>query len=169
MIISWSGTSQNNIYNSLSFHVVGSKDVVSLAEVARGQSVVLIFVTDNCPYNQKYAERIKILTNQFTQVSFAIVNEGRKAVQVLDQANAIQLYDINKQAKKLLGARKSPEIVVLKNNKGNFTRFYSGAIDDDPLSAGDVNNDYLRNALASLTNDKLIDISTTTPVGCILR
>ena len=46
---------------------------------------------------------------------------------------------------------------------------YKGAIDDNYDSAKDVRNNYLKDAMASLSAGKKIKIPTTKSVGCSIK
>ena len=63
------------------------------------------------------------------------------------------LADKDQKAMEAFGARKSPEVFLLTTVNGKFNIVYSGAIDDNPQAASDVNQHFVKDAI-----DKSFDI-----------
>jgi thiol-disulfide isomerase/thioredoxin len=142
---------------------------VSLSELAGGKDIVLIFATDNCPYNNRYRSRIQALVELFKGVQFIEVNTTKSGDPLFDINGVLTCIDPGNQMQQKLGARKSPEVFVLKGTSDTFMTFYSGAIDDDPQSSGDVLNPYLEMALEALKSGEYPSTPTTVAPGCVLR
>ena len=68
-----------------------------------------------------------------------------------------------------LGATKTPQVFLLKNNGGNFSLVYSGAIDDNPQVQGDVHKSYLKDAIDIMLTNQKIETPEVRPVGCTIR
>jgi hypothetical protein len=68
-----------------------------------------------------------------------------------------------------LGASKSPQAFLLKNNGGKFTVVFSGAIDDNPQVETDIRHSYLQDAIDIMLTNQKIETPEVRPVGCIIR
>jgi len=148
--------------------VVLSKDrnsELSIGDIAGSKDVVLIFATDDCPYNDRYKDRLESLIADFQDVK----SGGETANSLYNLSGSEFVWDNENALKKLLGARKSPEVFLMKNLSSSFRLIYSGSIDDDPQSSADVSNAYLRDALALLRKSEEPERKKTIPTGCILR
>jgi len=67
------------------------------------------------------------------------------------------------------GARKSPEVFLLTTVNGKFNIVYSGAIDDNPQAASDVNQHFVKDAIDKLIAGKKIDVAMQRAIGCTIR
>jgi len=68
-----------------------------------------------------------------------------------------------------LGATKSPQVFLLKNNGGKFSKVYSGAIDDNPQVQAGVRHAYLKDAIDIMLTNQKIETPEVRPVGCSIR
>jgi len=158
----------------------GSGTQYELAKLRSAKASAIIFWGNRCAYNAYYVDRIKLLANEFTNsgVLFILVNANRNKVVVEEspenmkkymqsnQLNLPYLVDASQLLKQSLGATRSPEVYLLDNK---LTVIYSGAIDDNPQSEGDVSHHYLREAILSLMSDKQPAVTRTRPTGCLIR
>ena len=78
------------------------------------------------------------------------------------------LADKEQTVKASFGARKSPEVFLLKNNGGKFSIYYKGAIDNNPQVASDVKEQYLKQNIESLLKETS-PVSGSRPTGCIIK
>jgi hypothetical protein len=76
------------------------------------------------------------------------------------------LLDKNSSLANSFGAKTTPHIFLFDSKK---VLVYKGAIDDNYDSAKDVRNNYLKDAMASLSAGKKIKIPTTKSVGCSIK
>ena len=83
--------------------------------------------------------------------------------------NIPYLADKDQLAMNALGAKKSPEVFLLKNSAGKFMTAYSGAIDDNPQVAKDVNQKFLKDAIDKMFGGQKIDVTNNRAVGCSMR
>ncbi|MBL7852482.1 MAG: redoxin domain-containing protein [Cyclobacteriaceae bacterium] len=156
---------------------VVSGQTVSLAQQA-GKPVVVIFTSNDCPYDNYYSTRIATLVGQYgDRVVFLFINshldpqESEESMKKQASGwgfNPRYLSDKSQVAMEALGARRSPEVFLLKPANGQFSVFYSGAIDDNPQEAAAVTSPYLRDALENMLSGK----PAMTPVraaGCSIR
>lgn len=143
-----------------------------------GKPVVIVFSGNECPYDNYYATRMAAMVTQYgTRVAFLFINphldmpEAEEAMKKKAASWTFQapyLADKEQTAMELLGARRTPEVFVLRPVSGQFTVYYSGAIDDNPQEAGAVTASYLRDALESLLNGRAAG-SSVRAAGCSIR
>lgn len=157
----------------------GSGKTVSLSEYQSSPGVVIIFISNTCPYDGYYYSRIAKLTNAYNgKVPVLLVNAHRDNDESAEsmKAKAQQLSltvpylaDKEQTLMKELNATKSPEAFVLKNTGGKFTIFYRGAIDDNPQVEADVHTHYLKDAVNALLAGQKYGVPEVRPVGCTIR
>ncbi len=156
-----------------------SKSEVSLKNFTNKKGVVVIFTSNVCPYSVYYEGRITQLIADFPDdIQFLLVNSFTDDKETMDQMrNKIAawgvtvpyLVDKDGSVKKAFGARKSPEVFLLKNNGGKFSVFYKGAIDNNPQVATDVKERYLKNNIENLINGRSATNLGTRPIGCMIK
>jgi len=152
---------------------------ISLSNYTSSLGVLIIFTSNACPFDRYYADRIHELAVTYgTKVPVLLINSHIDAEESVDAMknyvlqNKISLpylADKDQVVLNQFNARKSPEAFLLKSNAGKFTVAYRGAIDDNPQSAEDVLNTYLKNAMDQLLADQKIQVIETRPIGCNIR
>ncbi len=162
----------------------------SLVNVSNGQAItpasypscsglVIIFTSNNCPYDEHYRNRMKQLAQRYNEkVPVLLVNAHTEANEspesMAAKAKTLNLpmpylADKDQKLMSMLNARKSPEAFLLKNDNGTFTVVYRGAIDDNAQVEADVRQHYLRDAIDIMLNNQKIQTPEVRPVGCNLR
>lgn len=159
-------------------NVVDNK-TISLTDYASYAGVVIIFTSNDCPYDDYYTSRLKILVQNYqSKVPVLLVNsfiEPNESVEgMVKCANQFALtapYLADKDQTLLvnLNAHKSPEAFLLQNKGGSFSIVYRGAIDDNPQVVSDVKNQYLKNAIDKILAGQTPDVGEVRPVGCNIR
>src|SRR6185436_9113356 len=76
------------------------------------------------------------------------------------------LADKDQTVMNALGARKTPEAFVLKNNDGKFVVSYAGAIDDNPQLPAGVKQKHLETAINGLLGGQTSGIQAIRATGC---
>ena len=157
------------------------KDVSSNSNFVLNESkedfIVLLFISNSCPFVDHYINRIKNLDSVYTEVKFILVNayskdrisENQNEMKSFVKKHQLQLpyiKDENKKLVNLFGVEKLPEVYLLARSNGIFKLTYKGAIDDNPQSAKDVKTEYLKNAIDISINNKSQSNSGTHPIGC---
>jgi thioredoxin-related protein len=152
---------------------------VSLNTYPSCEGMVIIFTSNNCPYDEYYRARIAKLAKAYhDRVPFLLVNSGAEEVDSKDnmvrkakQLNLSIPYLADKDQTLManLDAKKSPEVFLLKNTGGNFSVVYRGAIDDNPQVEADVRQNYLRDAIDIMLTNQKIETPEVRPVGCSLK
>lgn len=151
--------------------------MVSLTDYKSYAGVVVIFVSNDCPYDQYYLNRIKKVTNDYAgKMPVILINsmpgEAAEAMHTKAEQSGIAapyLADTDQVAMKSLGATRNPEAFVLKNSSGKFSIVYRGAIDDNAQVEADVHQHYLRHAIDLTLEGKPVPNKEVRPVGCIIR
>ena len=170
-------TTAQTITNFTLLDVV-SGDSVSLKQYTNRKGVALIFTSNQCAFDTYYTERIKKWVNTYSdQIQFLLINasqEPGEATAAMNQTiaqrkiNVPYLADKSQVAFTLLGAKKTPEVFLLKPTAGKFMVFYAGALDDNPQVATDVKQDYLKNNIDKLLAGQPSD-ENVRAVGCSVR
>lgn len=151
----------------------------SLSNFGDSKAVAVIFTSNICPYAVYYEGRITQLVSDYKSkgIQFVLINSHKEDKESNEEmANKIStwgldvpyLADKEQTAKAAFGARKSPEVFLLKNNGGKFSVFYKGAIDNNPQVASDVKEPYLKQNIEALLNGKSPKTGGR-PIGCIIK
>ncbi|MDH4090556.1 MAG: redoxin domain-containing protein [Cyclobacteriaceae bacterium] len=141
--------------------------------------LVIVFTSNGCAYDEYYRERInKISAAHQDKVPLLLVNSSPDPQESVDNMTrkgkqlglAIPyLADKDQVLMEQLGASKSPQAFLLKNNGGKFTVVFNGAIDDNPQVETDVRHSYLQDAIDIMLTNQKIETPEVRPVGCIIR
>jgi hypothetical protein len=152
---------------------------VSLKDFSSSKGIVLIFSSNECPFDEYYSTRIQELAAAYgDKVPVMLVNSH---VEAGESAEAMATYlrraglDLPYLADKKqvilnsLSPRKTPEAFLLQNKNDQFSVIYRGAIDDNAQSADDVKNSYLKTSIEELLAGKSLTTSEERAVGCSVR
>ena len=152
---------------------------VSLDTYPSCAGIVLIFTSNSCAYDEYYRSRIKALSKQYAdRVPVLLINSGKEAIESPDNMvrkaqqlglTVPYLADKDQKVMQQLGATKTPQAFLLKNNGGKFTRVYTGAIDDNPQVQSDVRHAYLKDAIDIMLTNQKIETPEVRPIGCSIR
>src|SRR5690606_30010992 len=157
LCLSWSVSAPAQVLDGFSLTNVMNNETVSLERYPSCQGIVLIFTSNNCPYDEYYRQRIARLAETYQdRVPLLLVNSQVGAAESVEKmvakGKALKLKvpylaDKDQVLMNKLNARKTPEAVLLKNQNGRFSVVYRGAIDDNAQVEGDVRHHYLRDAI----------------------
>lgn len=156
---------------------------VALNSFANRKAVVILFTSNFCPYSKLYEERFSSLVKNYagSDVAFIMINpndpreskddsmEEMKAKAAAWGMNIPYLADKDQAVSKMFGASKTPEVFVLSSKPSGFSVVYSGALDDNPQVARDVNQNYLKQAVDAVLQSKVINNPHKRPVGCTIK
>lgn len=141
--------------------------------------VLVIFTSIDCAYDHYYLSRITDLISKYKgQLSILLINSNiepqesqaeMKRYAAAHQLSAPFLADKDQSVMKQLGANKTPEAYLLRQDKGKFSVVYHGAIDDNPQVASDVSEAYLSMCIDKLLSGKKIERPSTRATGCVIR
>lgn len=159
-------------------NVVNGK-AVSLETYPSCSGVAIIFTTNACPYDEYYRGRISKLSNEYAdKVPILLVNSSTDPVESTEnmtkkaqQLNLSIPYlsDKDQSLMTKLGATKSPQVFLLKNEGGKFQVVYKGAIDDNAQVEADVRYAYLKDAIDIMLTNQKIATAEVRPVGCTIK
>ena len=177
-VASWSASLSQEV-TDFSLTNVLNGETVSLATYPSCQGLVIIFTSNNCPYDEHYRKRIKQLASTYhSNVPVLLVNantepaEGpeamKKKAQQLD-LGVPYLADKQQILLRQLGPTKTPQAFLQKNNNGKFTVVYNGAIDDNAQVEADVRQAYLKDAIDIVLSNQTVKTAEIRPVGCTIR
>lgn len=152
---------------------------VSLDTYPSCSGVMVIFTTNACAYDEYYRSRIAALAKTFhDKVPVLLVNSSVETIEssenMIRKAQQLgltipYLADKEQVLMQRLGATKSPQVFLLKNNGGKFYKVYSGAIDDNPQVQAGVRHAYLKDAIDIMLTNQKIETPEVRPVGCSIR
>ncbi|HMG93161.1 MAG TPA: redoxin family protein [Chryseolinea sp.] len=159
-------------------NVVNGK-AVSLETFPSCSGVAIIFTTNACAYDEYYRGRIAKLSNEYAdKVPVLLVNSSTDPVESAENMTkkAQQLglgipylSDKDQSLMLKLGATKSPQVFLLKNDGGKFQIVYKGAIDDNAQVEADVRHAYLKDAIDIMLTNQKIATAEVRPVGCTIK
>jgi AhpC/TSA family len=162
---------------SLTNVITGS--TVSLDTYPSCSGVVIIFTSNTCAYDEYYRSRITALSNEYQdKVPVLLVNSGIDPIETNDNMvrkaqqlglKVPYLADKDQTLMQRLGATKTPQAFLLKNNGGKFSLVYNGAIDDNAQVQADVRHAYLKDAIDIMLTNQTIQTPEVRPVGCSIR
>jgi peroxiredoxin len=150
----------------------------SLSDLAGKEIVVVCFTCNTCPYAVDYEDRLIALAKKFAA-------EGDRCALVAINANKVKddllpamaerakakgfnfpyLHDATQQVARSFGATRTPEFVVLNQERKVV---YLGAFDDSS-DGKNVTKRHVEDAVAAALAGKLPDTKETPPVGCTVR
>lgn len=177
LVISYPLKSQN--IQDFSLTNVADGKTVSLSGFNSCKGIAVVFTSNECPFDVQYRDRIKELNEVYKgSIQFLLINshlEPKENANVMAQKfpswsiPVPYLADKDQIAMECMGAKKSPEVFLIKKNGSNHSIVYQGAIDDNPLVNSDVSNSYLKKAIDQLLANKKIETGSIRAAGCTIR
>ncbi|HEX7069828.1 MAG TPA: thioredoxin family protein [Rhodothermales bacterium] len=151
-----------------------------LADLAGPNGTVVLFWSNNCPWVDKYEDRLSETVSRFSQAGFGfvLVNSNDPVAFPEEAIDGIRerassrnytvpyLLDEGSQLAKALGAVRTPHVYVFDGSGGLV---YSGAIDDSPGDPADVTETFLVSVLGSMSNGQKASVTRTTSFGCRIK
>lgn len=152
----------------------------SLADLKKGNGIVVVFSCNTCPFVRAWEGRYNGIY-QFAKehnIGMAVVNSNYMKRDGDDSPEAMQshakemgyefpyLVDSESLLANSFGAQTTPHVFLFDKD---FNLVYKGAIDDNYKSAADVKTAYLRDAILSLASGKVIELAETQPTGCSIK
>ncbi|MEK6783564.1 MAG: thioredoxin family protein [Bacteroidota bacterium] len=169
-------TEQAGIQNFTLTNVMDGK-AFSLDQYPAANGIVILFTSNQCPFDIYYKDRIKNLISAYSgKIQFLLVNSYLELAETPEKMaihytnlGVPYLSDKDQVAMSALGAKKSPEVFLLKPLGGKFMVVYGGAIDDNPQVPKDVNQKFLKEAIDNLLAGQKIETANYRAVGCSMR
>lgn len=155
---------------------------VSLKNYAGSKAVVVVFINQTCPFSTLYQNRLAALSADYggkgvqflfidtpINVEAAIAANEKVKVKATGGAAPTLLTDEGQNVSTLLGATKTPEVVVLQPANGGFVVRYKGAIDDNPQVENYVKEKYLAQVLDNLLAGRPAGVADKRAAGCLIK
>ncbi len=171
-------TQAQQIANFSLLNVITGKEV-SLDTYPSCSGVAIVFTSNSCAYDEYYRTRLSSISKEYQdKVPVLLVNSSVEPIESTDNMirkaqqlglSVPYLADKDQTLMQRLGATKTPQVFLLKNNGGKFSLVYSGAIDDNPQVQGDVRQAYLKDAIDIMLTNQRIETPEVRPVGCTIR
>ena len=149
----------------------------TLQDLGPHTAFAIAFTDARCPVAAKYLPRLEALWKEYRErgVLFLAINSSpdddvlQVAADALEKRLTFPVYkDFDQSALRSLGARRTPEVVLLD---GSHALRYRGQIDDQFLVSGErpsASRSYLREALESVLAGKSPEVEETPVNGCII-
>lgn len=157
---------------------------VALKSYAGSKAVVVVFVNPTCAFSKLYQGRLSSLSSQYGSrgVQFLFVNVPIN-LEASAEAGDVEklkiktsggtdfplLTDEGQQVSNLLGATKTPEVVLLQPVGDGFAVRYKGAIDDNPQVESYVKERYLAQALDNVLAGRPAGVPDKRAAGCLIK
>ncbi|TAE58612.1 MAG: thioredoxin family protein [Nostocales cyanobacterium] len=144
------------------------------------QSVCVVSMYNECPYVEKYIDRLKNIQSEFYRQGFTLIGLNSKPDQPSEdsssglnfenmkkfgdrhQLNFPYLWDTTQDVTRSFGTTTTATAFLI-DNQGILR--YKGQIDDHSQDPSATGNDYLKNAIANLLAGTEINPSQTPQVG----
>jgi len=143
---------------------------------------VVVFWSNQCPWVEKYEARLVEIVNEYSGqgFGFVLINSNDPSAYPKEAAEAgaqrsssanypsslVYFSDPNSEVASAFGAQRTPHVYVFDENN---TLSYVGAIDDSPGDAGNVSDQYLRQALDALGGGSSVAVPKTKAFGCTIK
>lgn len=148
--------------------------------LSRFRAVGVVIMCNHCPYVKLYLERLKQIQADFEPQGLTLIGinsndeqqfpedsfEQMKILAVEQQFNFPYLRDLTQDVAHCFGAEKTPQAFLI-NPTGQIC--YCGGIDDSPQDAAQVQQPYLRDAIAQLLAGEPVAMPSTEAVGCSVK
>ncbi|MDH5474339.1 MAG: redoxin domain-containing protein [Cyclobacteriaceae bacterium] len=178
VLMSWSWVVNGQIALNFELTDVMTNSNYSLKDF-KSKGVVIVFMGNKCPFSSYYIDRIKAIQNTYADqgIEVVLVNSfwgvDETIEKMIEFGNKYSLSnyiaDKNGKLKKILGARKTPEVFLLQNKEGILSQFYKGPIDNNAQVADDVKYHYLKDNIDNLLEGKSAAKSLTPVMGCMIK
>ncbi len=158
-------------------------EMVALSDFKNSKGLIVIFDCNTCPYSKAYNERIIALNKKYASKGFPVVaimpndpaqSPGDSFDNMVKKAEKKKyefpyLIDETQKVTRAFGATNTPHVFVLKNNGGNYTLAYIGAIDDNSRDESGVTKRYVEDAVEALLDSREVPSVKTKAIGCTIK
>ncbi len=153
---------------------------LSLNDNTKENGLVVIFLSNTCPWVLRFQDRILELSAFVDENNIGFIalnpNEGyrergdnlEEMIKHADKAGYDFPYvlDKNHQIADSFGAKRTPEVYVFN---ADLELVYSGAIDDNTNSASGVENSLTHKAIVAIINGTEVQNSSSRSIGCTIK
>lgn len=156
---------------------------VALKSYAGNKAVVVVFLNPTCAFSKLYQSRLSALQTEYSAkgVQFLFIDAPINLEASNDTGDAEKLKvksvgadlplltDEGQKVSTLLGASKTPEVVVLQPAGDGFAVRYKGAIDDNPQVEAYVKEKYVEQVLDNLVAGRPANVPDKRAAGCLIK
>lgn len=160
-------------------------DIYSIQDFDQAKVLVVIFMSNHCPYVQAVLDRINSLARNYRNKYVAVVGinsndaskypedslENMRKIANREGLEFVYLYDENQSVAREFGAVCTPDIFVYKKDQEDKWRLkYHGAIDDNWKDFMEVETHYLRDAIEELlAANEQVSFEQKPSMGCSIK
>lgn len=147
--------------------------------------LVVVFSCNHCPYVQAYEDRMIAVQRDYNArgVQLVAINSNETKNYPEDNFDEMvrrakkkgfnfpYLRDEDQSVAEAFGATHTPQFFVFSAEGGDKSRKlrYSGKMDDNYQNPQAVKENYLRDALDALLNEKEVNVPETHSIGCTIK
>lgn len=156
---------------------------VSMSDYPDAKGFIVVFSCNHCPYVVAYEDRMIALHNKYASKGFPLIaiNPNDSVAQPQDSFTAMKarskekgftfpyLLDAEQKVYPQFGATRTPHVYLLERSGRDLKVAYIGAIDDNHRDSGQVNDDFLANAIDALLAGKRPSPDFTRAIGCGIK
>ncbi|MBC6990605.1 MULTISPECIES: redoxin domain-containing protein [Hymenobacter] len=156
---------------------------VALRSYASKKAVVVVFINQNCAFTKLYQGRLNTLASEYggqgvqflfidTPINLESSSEptDSKAITIKTSGDNLGYFtDEGQKVSTLLGATKTPEVVLLQPAGDGFAVRYKGAIDDNAQVESYVKERYLAQALDNVLAGRPVGVTDKRAAGCLIK
>jgi len=144
------------------------------------QGTLVIFWSNQCPWVDRYEDRVKAARDQASGNGIAVVlvnsndasafpEENREANRSRAQQRNYEMPYLKDQGgvvARAFGASRTPHVFLFD---GDGSLVYRGAIDDSPSDPNSIQDNYLLDALTAVAAGDAPETSSTRAFGCTIK
>ncbi|SMB97157.1 alkyl hydroperoxide reductase/ Thiol specific antioxidant/ Mal allergen [Hymenobacter roseosalivarius DSM 11622] len=157
---------------------------ITLSSYASNKAVVVVFVNPNCAFSKLYQSRLSALNATYSGkgVQFLFINAPINLEATADAIDADKLKmkttgtddypyltDEGQKVSSLLGATKTPEVVILQPVEKGFAVRYKGAIDNNAQIEAYAKEHYVAQALDNILAGRPAGVADKRAAGCLIK
>lgn len=156
---------------------------VSLGDYRSQKGLIIVFMSNHCPFSKAYEERLLLLDRKFASQGYpvlAIMPNDPAAYEDDSFANMqtrardrnysfAYAIDETQSVARQFGATRTPQVYVLKQTNGQFVLEYTGTIDDSPQDSAGAQRRYVDEAVGNLLAGRPVPSPITKPIGCAIK
>lgn len=148
-------------------------------EASDKDALIVMFSCNHCPYVRAYEDRIMQIQEDYNENLMVLAINANDAENYPDDSfdnmktrarvknfNFPYLRDENQATAKAFDATHTPEIFLFDKER---KLAYHGKIDDNWQEPGNVQSNYLRDALNEILEGKKVSIPETYSIGCTIK
>jgi peroxiredoxin len=157
-----------------------SGSLVSLGEAKSANGLLVVYLSNTCPFVAQNQSRLKEICTAFTEKNIGVIlvnsneanrtsGEGYADMQAYAKEQGLKWHyvlDSNNEIADAFGATRTPECFLF-DPSGKLV--YHGAIDDSPADMQKVTRQHLKQATEEMLSGKEVTVKESRSVGCSIH